>query len=128
MKIGIDLLCVSRFARIAAHPRYRTLVFTTAELAETHDFAEPRRTERLAGRFCAKEATAKVLGRGFGQGLRWRDIEITANRWGAPQVALRAGAAELARHAGITHIDVSLTHHSDLVVCVATAETEGAAT
>jgi holo-[acyl-carrier protein] synthase len=122
MRIGVDLLCVSRFARIAAHPRYRTLVFTTVELAEAGGLAEPRRGERLAGRFCAKEATAKVLGRGFGQGLRWRDIEVTGNRWGAPFVTLRGGASQLAAAAGISRIVLSLTHHSDLVMCVATAE------
>jgi holo-[acyl-carrier protein] synthase len=123
VRIGVDLLSVPRFAKIAAHARYRSLVFTAAELDEARPLSEPRFTERLAGRFCAKEATAKVLGRGFGQGLRWRDIEVVGDRWGAPTVVLRGGAAELAERAGVTAIELSLTHQSELVVCVATAVT-----
>lgn len=124
MRIGVDLISVSRFARVAAHRRYRTVVFTSAELAEADTMAEPRRGERLAGRFCAKEAVAKALGRGFGQGLSWRDIEVTADDWGAPTVALHRGARRVADEAGVHTVKLSLTHHSDLVVCVATALTE----
>jgi holo-[acyl-carrier protein] synthase len=121
MRLGVDLLSISRFSRIAQHRRYRTLVFTPAELDEAEQVSGPRRAERLAGRFCAKEATAKVLGRGLGQGLGWRDIEITSDRWGAPEVALRGGARLLADAAGIGRIEMSLSHHGDFVVCVAAA-------
>jgi holo-[acyl-carrier protein] synthase len=124
MRIGVDLMSVSRFARVAAHRRYRTVVFTAAELAEANTLAEPRFTERLAGRFCAKEAVAKALGRGFGQGLSWRDIEVTADDWGAPTVALHRGARVVADEAGVRKVQLSLTHQNDLVVCVATAITE----
>lgn len=120
MRIGIDLLRVSRFARVATHARYRTLVFTAAELADADRLGAARRLERLAGRFCAKEATAKALGRGFGQGLRWRDIEVTANGWGEPVVELRGGAREIAAAAGVESVRLSVTHQDDLVVCVAT--------
>jgi holo-[acyl-carrier protein] synthase len=121
MRIGVDLMSVSRFARVAAHRRYRTVVFTAAELAEASLLAEPRFTERLAGRFCAKEAVAKALGRGFGQGLSWRDIEVTADSFGAPTVALHRGARRIADEAGVGTVELSLTHQNDLVVCVATA-------
>ncbi|TDV54810.1 holo-[acyl-carrier protein] synthase [Actinophytocola oryzae] len=120
----MDLMSVSRFAKVAAHKRYRTVVFTAAELAEADTMAEPRYTERLAGRFCAKEAVAKALGRGFGQGLSWRDIEVTSDRWGAPTVALHRGARRVADESGVRSVELSVTHQSDLVVCVATALTE----
>lgn len=121
MKIGVDLLSVSRFTRIAEHHRYRSLVFTEAELADAGEIGSPRHAERLAGRFCVKEATCKLLGRGFGQGLRWRDIEVTSDAWGAPVVALSGGAAELAESRGFGDIAVTLTHQVDLVVAVAAA-------
>ncbi len=121
MKIGVDLLSVSRFTRIAEHHRYRSLVFTEAELADAGEIGSPRHAERLAGRFCVKEATCKLLGRGFGQGLRWRDIEVTKDAWGAPVVALSGGAAELADARGFGEIAVTLTHQVDLVVAVAAA-------
>jgi len=65
MRIGVDLMSVSRFARVAEHPRYRTLVFTERELAEAGQLGSARSVERLAGRFCVKEATCKLLGRGY---------------------------------------------------------------
>jgi len=120
MRIGVDLLDIPRFATVAKHTRYRTVLFTDAELAEADGMAEPRSTERLAGRFCAKEAVAKLLGRGFGQGLRWRDIEVTNDRWGAPVVTLTGGARRIADETGVASVALSLSHQSDLVVCVAT--------
>lgn len=121
MRMGIDLLSISRFSRIARHHRYRTLVFTAAELQDAGDAESRRGAERLAGRFCAKEATAKVLGRGLGQGLGWRDIQITSDRWGAPRVTLLGRARRIAAEAGIGAIEMSISHYEDLVVCVAAA-------
>ncbi|MEJ2853335.1 MULTISPECIES: holo-ACP synthase [unclassified Saccharothrix] len=119
MRIGVDLLKLPRFARVAEHPRMRRLLFTERELGDVADLGPARRVERLGGRFCAKEAVAKVLGRGLGQGLRWPEIEVTSDEWGAPAVRLHGGAAEAARTAGIGSVQVSITHQEDLVVCVA---------
>jgi phosphopantetheine--protein transferase-like protein len=122
MRLGVDLLSVSRFSRVAEHPRYRTLVFTEAELAQAGVIGSEKHAERLAGRFCVKEATCKLLGRGFGQGVRWRDIEVTRDSWGAPAVTLTGGARARAEEAGLTEIVVTLTHQADLVVAVAAAQ------
>jgi holo-[acyl-carrier protein] synthase len=95
MRIGIDILLISRFARITESPRYCRVLFTEKELRRAAGLRESRRHEHLAGRFCAKEAVAKMLGRGFGQGLVWRDIEILADPWGAPSSWLRAAKTSL---------------------------------
>ncbi|WP_410643406.1 holo-ACP synthase [Amycolatopsis sp. lyj-346] len=121
MRIGVDLMSIPRFAEVAAHHRYRTLVFTPVELEQAARMGAERSLERLAGRFSVKEATCKMLGRGFGQGLRWRDIEVTNDDWGAPLVTLAGGAAEIADEAGLEEIVVTLSHQADLVVAVAAA-------
>jgi holo-[acyl-carrier protein] synthase len=121
MRLGIDLVDVARFARIARHPYGRRLVFTAAELAYADALGEARRTEHLAGRFCAKEATAKALGRGLGQGLVWRDIEVVHDAWGAPGVVLRGGARTVAARERINEVHLSLSHQGGFVVCVAAA-------
>ncbi|WNI18963.1 4'-phosphopantetheinyl transferase superfamily protein [Actinacidiphila sp. ITFR-21] len=121
MRIGVDLMSVSRFSRVANHHRYPQVLFTETELTQARALGPERYEERLAGRFCVKEATCKLLGRGFGQGLRWRDIEVTSDRWGAPAVVLHGGARQLADEAGVGEIVVSLTHQVDLVVAVAAA-------
>ncbi len=119
MRVGVDLLSVSRFAEVAAHHRYRRLVLTETELAAAATLSTGRCLERLAGRFCVKEAVCKLLGRGFGQGLRWRDIEVTNDRWGAPAVTLTGGARRLADEAGLADIVVTLSHQADLVIAIA---------
>jgi phosphopantetheine--protein transferase-like protein len=122
LRVGVDLMSVSRFARVAEHRRYRGLVFTERELSQAGQFGSERCLERLAGRFCVKEATCKLLGRGFGQGLRWQDIEVGADAWGAPSVALSGGARRLAEEAGVREIAVTLAHQVDLAVAVAAAD------
>jgi holo-[acyl-carrier protein] synthase len=119
MRIGIDILLISRFARITESPRYCRVLFTEKELRRAAGLRASRRHEHLAGRFCAKEAVAKMLGRGFGQGLVWRDIEILADPWGAPLARLHDGAARIADGVGLTGISLSLAHQGDMAVCVA---------
>lgn len=48
MRIGVDLLEIARFGRIAAHPTGRRIVFSATELAHADALGEPRREEYLA--------------------------------------------------------------------------------
>lgn len=115
VRVGVDVLFLDRFRRIAANQRFRRMLFTDRELAAVPE--TPRRAEEyLAGRFAAKEAVAKVLGTGFLEGLVWRDIEVTR---AAPEVVLHAGARVAADRHGLAQISVSITHQGPLVVSVA---------
>lgn len=119
VRVGVDVLFLDRFRRIAANRRFRQMLFTERELAAVPD--TPRRAEEyLAGRFAAKEAVAKVLGIGFLEGLVWRDIEVT-RAGAAPEVVLHAGAMAAADRHGLAGISVSITHQGPLVVSVAAA-------
>jgi holo-[acyl-carrier protein] synthase len=122
VRIGIDMLDIGGFARIAGDPRACRTLFTDAELAFAQTLGDIRRGEYLAGRFCAKEAVAKLLGRGYGQdGLRWRDIEVGRDDHGAPTVSLSGAAGQIAESRHVRAIELSLSHHAGLVVCVAVA-------
>ena len=121
LRLGVDLVDIARFARIAGHPGGCRLVFTRAELAHADTLGETRRREYLAGRFCAKEATAKALGCGFGQGLLWRDIEVIGDAHGKPLAALSGGAQAVATRSRVERVELSLSHQGGLVVCVAVA-------
>ncbi|MEY9934532.1 holo-[acyl-carrier protein] synthase [Catenulispora sp. GP43] len=122
MNVGVDLFEVARISRIAAHPAGQRLVFSARELAHADTLGPQRRLEYLAGRLSAKEATAKALGRGLGQGLVWREIEVLSDDTGAPRVYLSGGAASIANQAGLARITLSLSHQTGLVFCVALAE------
>jgi holo-[acyl-carrier protein] synthase len=67
------------------------------------------RVSELAARFAAKEATSKALGTGI-RGIRWREMEVLANRRGKPVLVLHGSAAERAAALRLVSFDVSLTH------------------
>ncbi len=67
-------------------------------------------TQHFAGRWAAKEAVVKAIGRGWIKGLAWRDIEVYNRRGGAPLARFRGGAAEVVAAAGIAEVQISISH------------------
>ena len=90
--LGCDIALVSRFAKdknFMLH--FIKKYFTTAEAEELQDKIEnPEKglVLELATRFAAKEAVAKALGTGFQFGITLKDIEVTHNDLGCPEVKL----------------------------------------
>ena len=108
--LGIDLVDVARFSRIAARhdPGFLNSLFTPAELAWCRRRRRP--DEHLAARFAAREAVLKALGTGLVGLMSWRDIEVVPGD--APGVAtLRLGGAvgDEARRRGIGRVHLALT-------------------
>ncbi len=87
--LGIDIIEVERVARAIRRERFVARVFTAAETADCRGRGCPE--QRFAGRFAAKEAIAKALGRS----LCWREVEIRSGPRGEPIVMLSGRAAEL---------------------------------
>ncbi len=104
--VGIDIIEIARIARTYNDfgERFLSRVFTECERDRYRG-----RVNELAARFAAKEATSKALGTGI-VGIRWREMEVLPNRRGKPILILHGQAAERARHLGLTHFSVSLTH------------------
>ena len=110
---GVDLAEVERIraaledARIGA--RFRARVFTEKEIAYCEK-KQRGKYESYAGRFAAKEAVMKALGRGWGAKVRWLDIEVTRARSGKPEIVLHDKTADLAAELGIRRWALSITH------------------
>lgn len=110
---GIDLAEVGRIqaaiedARIGK--RFRDRVFTADEIAYCEK-KQRGKYESYAGRFAAKEAVMKALGRGWGAKVRWLDIEVARARSGKPEIVLHDKTAELAAELGIRRWALSITH------------------
>lgn len=104
--VGIDIIEIARIERTYRDfgERFLKRVFTERERNRYRG-----RVNELAARFAAKEATSKALGTGI-IGIRWREMEVLPNRRGKPVLILHGQAAERARHLGLTHFSVSLTH------------------
>lgn len=110
--IGIDLIEIDRIDEsVKRHgDHFLKRVFTEKERANCAS------SERLAGRFAAKEAVAKALGTGIGEHLSWQDIEIQNNAAGMPFVTL---SKEAASNFGEPQILLSISHSKTHATAIA---------
>jgi len=110
---GVDLAEVDRIQAALEDrrigKRFRARVFTEKEIAYCEQ-KQGGKYESYAGRFAAKEAVMKALGRGWGAKVRWLDIEVVRGRSGKPDIALHDKTAELAAELGIRRWALSITH------------------
>jgi holo-[acyl-carrier protein] synthase len=85
VNIGLDLVEIDRIAHAMANPRFVERVLTEAEREVC------RSASSVAGRWAAKEAIYKALGKDIG----WLDIEILNIEGGKPLVKiLKKGVME----------------------------------
>lgn len=114
--VGADIIEVTRIRdSLERHPSFRSRVLTSGEQEICFSGGDP--AERVAGRFAAKEAVAKALGRS----LRWLDVEVLSDGEGAPVVHLANGAESAA--AG-RRVMVSISHCRTHAVAYAVALSE----
>jgi len=107
---GIDLVECERIARsIEQHGEaFLKRVFTAAEREYCQGHA--RSAQSYAARWAAKEAVAKALGCGIGEGASLVEIEVTRNAAGQPGILLHGSAAATAAEMAVQDIRLSLTH------------------
>lgn len=109
--LGLDIIEIERVRQAALRPRFARRLFTERELGTMG--RHPRRVaEEMAGKFAAKEAVVKVVGRK----TFWKEIEILNDRFGKPYVVLHGLMAELTRGRDVV---VSITHSKDFAAAVA---------
>ncbi len=110
--VGIDVVDLQRFREILIRrPKIAKKIFSEKELEDMDSRSDP--VPGLAGRFCAKEAFLKAMGKGLFV-CDLREIEVHKTTSGAPKLHLRAKAAVLANELGAERFDISISH-SDLV-------------
>ncbi len=117
---GIDLADVGRVEDMIKRfgRRFTRRVFTEREIA----YCEGRRDpfSSYAARFAAKEAMMKALGRGWGSGVRWKDIEVVAED--TPLLRLHGEADKEADRKGINKLHLSMTHEKKTAMAQVIAE------
>lgn len=74
--------------------------------------------EHLAARFAAKEAVLKAFGDGFSK-ADFKDIEITNDKNGRPQVKLKGNLEKLRKKEKVNNIVVSMSHTRNYAQAVA---------
>src|SRR5919106_2732878 len=110
---GVDMVEVGRIREALEDrrtgQRFRGRVFTEQEI-QYCEKKQRGKYESYAGRFAAKEAVMKALGRGWGAKVRWLDIEVARAESGKPEIVLHHTTAELAQQLGIRRWALSITH------------------
>lgn len=103
---------------IARHgERFKKLTFTDLEIR----YCEGHKNgmENFAARWCAKEAILKVLGTGYADGIRWRDLDIRNLLSGKPVVAIGGRVLEIAREENLSDFLVTLSHCKEYATATA---------
>ena len=119
--LGTDLVDLDRFRVVLARtPGLVDRLFTPAEQAYAAARTDP--TERLGGRFAAKEAVLKAMGVGLGA-ARFCDIEVVRADSGAPSLALHGSAASRAEALGAVRWLVTISHTDHVAQAVVLALT-----
>lgn len=127
VSVGVDLIEVERVRRALQDAkigrRFRDRVYTEKEI----DYCEGKeraKYESYAGRFAAKEAVMKTLGRGWGSKVGWLDIEVLPSMGGKPEVYLRNKTSIYAQELGIQSFSVSIAHTRQLAMAYVIAQGE----
>ena len=116
--IGVDLCAVSRMARAIEKAHFFTRVFTENERAYLQGRGRAV-GQSAAAMFAAKEAVAKALGTGFGQGVMPRQIEVIHAENGKPDIALTGAARAKFEQIGGRAVLLSLSHEGDTAIAFA---------
>jgi holo-[acyl-carrier protein] synthase len=106
---GIDIIEVERIAqRVGSNNGFRELVFSNEEIRYCDSKAFP--FQHYAGRFAAKEAFLKAIGRGWDSGLSLNEIEVVNSPNGKPELRINGQTEKELTHLGIRSIYLSISH------------------
>lgn len=117
--IGTDIVDVARIKKLfSGCSRQKLLrIFTQEELE--YSFRSKNVWERLAVRFCAKEAAYKALGNNV---LKLNEIEVVHNKTGKPNIHLHGVTREFWQNLGMPDIFISFSHTRDYASAVVVLE------
>jgi hypothetical protein len=119
---GIDAVDINRIQRWMGQEGLLARFFHPQELMETKSRGLTA-AYSLAARFAAKEAYGKALGTGL-KGITLKNILVTNNPNGKPDLVLFGDAAVLFQRIRATHIHLSLTHESNMAIAGVILESE----
>jgi holo-[acyl-carrier protein] synthase len=115
---GIDIVELAKFKKtFQRHKKFVSDVFTEREQEYCLSMKKP--FIPFAGRFAAKEAFLKAIGRGmYGPGIDhiFQEIEIIRHRSGEPRLSLKGWAAKASKKKRIKQLSVSISHSANYAI------------
>ena len=119
--IGTDIVDVSRIQRlIEKSPAFIEKVYCPKEIAYCEDRANS--AESFAARFAAKEAVMKALGTGWAEQISFKEICISSDEKGKPEIELLGATKAFADGLGVKNIHLSLSHERTMALAFVVLE------
>jgi holo-[acyl-carrier protein] synthase len=123
--VGIDLIEVERIRAELERSgdSFCNRIFTDTEIRYCRNKSNLRvRSRCFAARFSAKEAFFKAIGAGPADGVGWKDVEVSNDELGKPNLCLTNKALEAVERGEITKVHLSISHSDDLATAVVVLE------
>lgn len=121
--IGTDICNPKRIEKVYKKfgTKFLKRIFTPAEIDEINNLSKNKKNffQRIAARFAAKEAVAKVLGTGIGEHLSFQDFSIQRDVKGVPRVLLNERSQKLLESLNLNEIKLSISHEENLAIAFA---------
>lgn len=119
--IGTDIVEIERIRRVVTRftDNFKNRIFTDVEWEYCWNKKNP--IPSLAARFAAKEAVFKALGTGLSS-CKWKDVEVSNDNNGKPEINLYGKAAEIASSHFISNVEISLSHCKNHAIAFAVAK------
>lgn len=106
MEVGIDIVSVYRIEKaIITNEKFLHKVYTENEIKYCE--SKKNKYQSYAARFAAKEAFAKAIGKGFKEGLSFKDIEVLNDENGKPYINYKN-----------KKIKLSISHEKDYAIAM----------
>jgi holo-[acyl-carrier protein] synthase len=122
--IGTDIVRISRMAENLQRygPRFAERILTESEMVVFEGSGQ--QAQFLAKRFAAKEAAAKALGTGFRDGLSLRDISVSNDALGKPELLFSQRAQQNLEKQGIGNTHLSLSDEREYAIAYVILEAQ----
>jgi len=120
--VGVDIIEINRIKKSLTRfaNQFEEKIFTINEINYCRSKAEP--SVHFAGRFAVKEAVMKSLGKGMGQNIDWKDIEVENIESGQPVLQIYGKCKTLFDQLKLKKIHISISHDKSHAVGQAIAE------
>ncbi|MBT3322670.1 MAG: holo-ACP synthase [Anaerolineae bacterium] len=119
--VGVDLVSIEKIISNLKRDAFRRKVFTPAEIESCN--AISKSAESYAGKFAAKEAFMKAIGKGIRQEVWFTQIEVLNHETGAPYIQVNGEAARIFSVLGAEKIFLSISHTDGMAVAMVVLET-----
>lgn len=118
--IGIDLVNIPQFEKNLQNDAFVRKVFTPAERLLCEEVKNS--SEHFAGKFAAKEALMKAIGKGIRQEVWFSQIAVLNRDTGAPYIEVAGEAKSTLDSLSVDSIQVSISHTQEMAVAIVILE------